>query len=137
MLVLFRILPTVFLPRYNKELIHIKLKIVTFINNENHQNTISVFNFPAKNSPNLGVNHHLEVSRTGAMYIPAGNSPILGVSHHPEVIGTEDTYMPARNSPNLEVMGTGATFIPEGLTHSNLSSPHLLVPFLHLGLVRL
>ena len=50
---------------------------------------------------------------------PARNSPNLGLSHHPEVIRT------------------GATYIPEGPAHSNLSSPHSLVPFLHLGVVRL
>ena len=57
----------------------------------------------ARNSPNLGVSHHIEVIGTGATYIPARNSPNLGVNHHLEVIGTGTTYIPARNSPNLGV----------------------------------
>ena len=50
---------------------------------------------------------------------PAGNSLNLGVRHHSEVIGI------------------GATYIPTGLVHLNLSSPHLLVPFLQICAVRL
>ena len=43
---------------------------------------------------------------------------------------------PARNVPSLDVTGTGATYIPSrGLT--NLSTPYLLVPVLHIGVVTL
>ena len=48
-----------------------------------------------------------------------GTQPTLGVIHH------------------LEVIKTGVTYIPEGPAHSNLSSSHSLVPFLHLAAVRL
>ena len=37
-----------------------------------YQMQFTVFNFPARNSPNLGVNHHPEVIGTGATYIPEG-----------------------------------------------------------------
>ena len=64
----------------------------------------TIINLPAGSSPNLGVNHHLEVIGTWATYIPAGKTPNLGMSHHLEVIGTGATYILTRNSSNLEVI---------------------------------
>ena len=58
---------------------------------------------PVGNSPNLGVNHHLEVMGTGASYNQAENSSNLGVNHHLEVIVTGASYIPAVNSHNLGV----------------------------------
>ena len=79
--------------RYSK----VKVKVGKFNHRFNrHRTWFTVFNFPAGNSPNLGVNHHLEVIRTRDTYIPAGSSPNLGVSHHLEVIRTWDTYIPQR-----------------------------------------
>ena len=112
------------------------------------------FNFPVGNSPNLGVSYHLEVIRTGTIYIPAGNSPNLGVTSpwgvqnrgyiHPsgnspnlgvsnllKMIGTGVTYIPAENSPNLgmshhlEVIRTGTTYIP-ARNSPNLGVSHFL-----------
>ena len=62
----------------------------------------------------------LPVSSATAYYrwftlnFPAENSPYLGVSHHPEMIGTGVAYIPCRDGALKPVLPTftGTIFIP-------------------------